>query len=66
MIIGKITNGKIVEILKFTSKVSFSEEKGWLLVDPEIGKVGLALKWVPVSTRFDWVNVFRFRSTDVG
>ena len=67
MIIGKLDSGKIVQVLKFAYHVGFSEDKGWLLVDPEVGELRaghmLNLKWVPVSTRFEWIRPFRFRST---
>jgi len=64
MLVGKLDGGKIVQVLKFAYDVKFSEDKGWLLIDPEIGKMGSALKWVPATTRFEWVKAFTFRSTD--
>ena len=61
MLIGKLTDsGKIVEVLKVAYEVQFSQEKGWVLIDPEIGKMRAALKWVPASTKFDWIKDFKF------
>ena len=59
---GKIEDGgKIVRILKKAHTVPFSDEKNWLLIDtdPAKGNKGLGLKWVPASTRFEWVRPYR-------
>jgi len=59
---GKIEQtGKIVRILKKQHSVPFSDEKNWLLVDtdPAKGNKGLGLKWVPASTRFEWVRPYK-------
>lgn len=54
-------DGKIVRILKKQHTVPFSDEKNWLLIDtdPAKGNKGLGLKWVPASTRFEWVRPYR-------
>jgi hypothetical protein len=60
--IGKIEQtGKIVRILKKQHTVPFSEEKNWLLIDtdPAKGNNGVGLKWVPASTRFEWVRPYK-------
>jgi hypothetical protein len=59
---GKIEQtGKIVRILKKQHSVPFSDEKNWLLVDtdPAKGNKGVGLKWVPASTRFEWVRPYK-------
>jgi hypothetical protein len=55
-------DGKIVQIVKFARDVGFSKDKdGWILINCEVAKPNsLAVKWVPASTRFDWVKDFNF------
>ena len=61
MMIGKLTNNKIVEIVRIAETVRFSEEQGWLLLASEINKPNsLAVRWVKASdTQFIWVREFR-------
>jgi hypothetical protein len=59
---GKIEqSGKIVRILKKAHTVPFSNEKNWLLIDtdPAKGNKGLGIKWIPASTRFEWVRPYK-------
>ena len=59
---GKIeSTGKIVRIIRKQHSVKFSDQKDWLLIDtdPEKGDKGAGLKWVPASTRFEWVRPYR-------
>jgi hypothetical protein len=59
---GKIeSTGKIVRIIRKQHSVKFSDKKDWLLIDtdPEKGDKGAGLKWVPASTRFEWVRPYR-------
>jgi len=59
---GKIeSTGKIVRIIRKQHSVKFSDQKNWLLIDtdPEKGDKGAGLKWVPASTRFEWVRPYR-------
>lgn len=61
-VMGKIAqSGKIVRILKKQHSVPFSNETGWLLIDtdPARGNQGLGIKWVPASTKFEWVRPYR-------
>ena len=60
--IGKM-NGKLVQIIKTAESVPFSGDKGWILVcfDFELGeRRKFNYKWMPISTRFDWVRSFQF------
>jgi hypothetical protein len=60
--IGKIEQtGKIVRILKKQHSVPFSDEKNWLLIDtdPAKGNKGVGIKWIPASTRFEWVRPYK-------
>jgi len=59
---GKIeSTGKIVRIIRKQHSVKFSDKKDWLLIDtdPAKGDQGAGLKWVPASTRFEWVRPYR-------
>jgi hypothetical protein len=60
--IGKIeSTGKIVRIIRKQHSVKFSDKKDWLLIDTDPGKgnQGAGLKWLPASTRFEWVRPYR-------
>jgi len=59
-------SGKIVRILKKVHSVQFSDEKGWLLIDtdPARGHRGLGAKWIPATTRFEWVRPY-LEKTDI-
>lgn len=50
--------GRIVEILKHRDQVNFSDEQGWLLINIHPDKRSPELKWIPASTRFEWVKEF--------
>jgi hypothetical protein len=59
---GKIeSTGKIVRIIRKQHSVKFSDQKDWLLIDTDPGKgnQGAGLKWLPASTRFEWVRPYR-------
>lgn len=58
MILAKMTDDKIVEIVKITSQVQFSTGT-WILIctdwqQPERNKSNFS--WIPHSTRFTWVQ----------
>jgi hypothetical protein len=53
-------NNHYVRLVKYSKTVSFSDNTDWLLIDypihlPENNRYR---KWVPLSTRFEWVKVF--------
>ena len=61
-VMGKIEqSGQIVRILKKQHTVPFSSDKDWLLIDtdPAKGNKGLGIKWVPATTRFEWVRSYK-------
>ena len=67
MKVAKITDtGKIVQILRIVDRVQFSDALGWVLIDPDLsardmtGSLGANIKWIPASTRFDWVRDISF------
>lgn len=53
-------NNKIVRLVKYSKTVSFSDNTDWLLLQypihlPENKRFN---KWVPLSTRFEWIKEF--------
>lgn len=63
MIMVAKMNDKLVEIIKTADRVGFSEERGWICIcvdfwEPVRRQQGV--KWIPASTRFDWVREFNF------
>jgi len=62
MIVAKM-DGRIVEVKKVADRVGFSDKRGWVMIctdfeQPERKKQHF--KWVPASTRFEWVREFVF------
>jgi hypothetical protein len=54
-------NDKVVEIVKVQRDVAFSPQKNWILICAEPAKkASTAVRWVPASTRFEWVREFKF------
>ena len=62
MIIAKLENTKIVEIVRARQRVQFSESENWLLLNSEPGrKNSLSVRWVEAGkVRFTWVRKFDF------
>jgi hypothetical protein len=58
MIIAKL-QGKWVQIVKFSSKVKFSDDTDWFMIVIDWEKPfrkRSKIKWIPASTRFDSVR----------
>ena len=56
-------NDRIVEVVRVVDTVSFSTERGWVMVCFDFEKAERKkseFRWVPASTRFDWVRTFAF------
>lgn len=56
-------NGRVVEIVKVAREVQFSNTEGWVLIclDFEQGdRKKSQFRWLPASTRFEWVREFCF------
>jgi hypothetical protein len=54
-------NDKVVEIVKVQRNVAFSQQKNWILICAEPAKKSsTAVRWVPATTRFEWVKEFSF------
>lgn len=55
--------GQLVEVVRVADRVQFSEDRGWVLVTPDVGapeRKKMTFKWVPADTRFEWVREFAF------
>ena len=61
--VAKMTDGRVVEIVRAASKVGFSSDRGWIMICMDFEKISRKrehFKWVPATTRFDWVREFVF------
>ena len=52
---------RVVQVMRYADRVGFSDQRGWFMVcmdwqQPERRKQ--QFRWVPASTRFDWVRTF--------
>jgi len=59
MLIGKLQNGDLVQIIKTAESVLFSEETGWILIVTDFEKPlhrQQGIKWIPATTEFCWVR----------
>ena len=62
MIVAKM-NGRIVEVIRVAETVGFSTERGWVMVCIDFeqpNRKKQQFKWVPATTRFEWVREFNF------
>lgn len=62
VVVAKMNN-RLVEVVRVADTVAFSEDRGWVMVctdweQPERKKQ--QFRWVPASTRFEWVREFAF------
>lgn len=56
-------NNRLVRVVKYADSVQFSDARGWVLVTPDVDmpeRKQREFKWVPASTRFEWVRSFAF------
>jgi hypothetical protein len=61
--VAKMTDGRVVEVVRVADTVGFSSERGWVMVCMDFEKTDRKkseFKWVPASTKFDWVKEFAF------
>lgn len=64
MMIAKIGD-KIVEVIRIAETVAFSTEQNWVCICDSSGKYSeqkriITTRWVPATTRFEWVRTFNF------
>ena len=56
-------NDRVVEVVKVADNVAVSSERGWVMVCfdfEQSERKKSQFRWVPASTRFDWVRTFAF------
>ncbi len=61
--VAKMTDGKMVEVVRVADTVGFSPEPGWIMICMDFEKISRKrehFKWVPAATRFEWVKEFAF------
>ena len=61
--VAKMTDGRVVEVVRVANTVGFSSECGWVMVCFDFDKVDRKreqFKWVPADTRFEWVREYTF------
>lgn len=61
--VARMPDGKMVEVVRVAETVAFSPDRGWVMVCFDFEKVERKrehFKWLPATTRFDWVREFSF------
>ena len=61
--VAKMTDGRMVEVVRVADTVAFSDITGWIMICMDWEKADRKkseFKWLPASTRFDWVREFCF------
>ena len=61
--VARMPDGKMVEVVRVAETVAFSPDHGWVMVCFDFEKIERKrehFKWVPATTRFDWVREFSF------
>ncbi|NDH86112.1 hypothetical protein EBY67_03535 [bacterium] len=61
--VAKMTDGRVVEIVRAASKVGFSPDRGWIMICCDFEKAyrkRTEFKWVPADTKFEWVRAYAF------
>ena len=61
--VAKMTDGRMVEVVKVADHVAFSDIAGWVMICMDFEKSDRKkseFKWVPADTRFEWVREFAF------
>jgi len=61
--VAKMTDGRVVEIVRAAEKVGFSPDRGWIMVCMDFEKMygkRTEFKWVPADTKFEWVRAYAF------
>ena len=62
MIVAKI-DGQIVEVKRVAESVAFSDQRGWVMICTDFEQIERKkqhFKWIPASTRFEWIREYRF------
>lgn len=62
VVVAKIKD-KIVQVMRIADTVGFSQERGWVMICmdwEQSERKKSQFKWVPATTRFEWVRTFTF------
>lgn len=58
--IGKLKDtGQIVQVVDIAETVEFSDQSGWILIDPDFSKGACTIhnvRWIPAQTEFIWIR----------
>ena len=61
--VAKMTDGKVVEVVRVADTVGFSPDRVWVMICLDFEKISRKrseFKWMPATTRFEWVREFTF------
>ena len=61
--VAKMMDGRMVEVVRVADTVRFSPGPGWVMVCFDFEKPfskRAEFKWMPSTTRFDWVREYTF------
>jgi hypothetical protein len=56
-------DGRLVEIVKVADEVKFSNHRGWVMICLDFEQADRKksqFRWIPNTTRFEWVREFCF------
>jgi len=56
-------DGRLVEIVKVADEVKFSNTRGWVMICLDFEQADRKksqFRWLPASTKFEWVREFAF------
>jgi hypothetical protein len=62
VIVAKMKD-RVVQVMRVADSVGFSKERGWVMVCmdwEQAERKKSQFKWVPASTRFEWIRSFSF------
>ena len=54
---------RLVQVVRVADRVGFSTERGWVMLCmdwEQAERKKQQFRWVPASTRFEWVRTFAF------
>jgi hypothetical protein len=61
VMVAKMTDGRIVQVVRVAETVAFSPERDWVMVCYDFEKINRRreqFKWMPATTRFEWVREY--------
>ena len=60
-------NGRLVQIVRIVDRVGFSQDMGWVFIVYDFERPlskQQNFKWVPASTKFEWIRDFCFNHSN--